>query len=243
MDRAIGQLRTYLKKAGLRENTLLWYCGDNGVPQEGRLDMPLRGHKGQLYEGGLRVPGILEWPAVISRPRTTQVNAVTSDMLPTICDLLGLALPRRPLDGISLKPLLDGTMTVRPQPICFWAYDVRHERKSNPEPYIRRELQEGTTPTATLMNGRYTRTFENYRHPRIRPEDFRGDAAILDNRYKLLVVGEPPATELYDVREDPGEKVNLIAREPTLAKRMEQQLRDWQRSVLTSLTGADYASD
>jgi arylsulfatase A-like enzyme len=93
------------------------------------------------------------------------------------------------------------------------------------------------------MNGRYTRTFENYRHPRIRPEDFRGDAAILDNRYKLLVVGEPPATELYDVREDPGEKVNLIAREPALAKRMEQQLRDWQRSVLTSLTGADYASD
>jgi arylsulfatase A-like enzyme len=243
MDRAIGQLRTYLKKAGLRENTLLWYCGDNGVPQEGRLDMPLRGHKGQLYEGGLRVPGILEWPAVISRPRATQVNAVTSDMLPTICDLLGLALPRRPPDGISLKPLLDGTMTVRPQPVCFWAYDVRHERKSNPEPYIRRELQEGTTPTATLMNGRYTRTFENYRHPRIRPEDFRGDAAILDNRYKLVVVGEPPATELYDVREEPGEKVNLIAREPALAKRMEQQLRDWQRSVLTSLTGADYASD
>jgi len=243
MDRAIGQLRTYLRKAGLRDNTLLWYCGDNGVPQEGRLDMPLRGHKGQLYEGGVRVPGLIEWPAVISRPRVTQVNAVTSDMLPTLCDLLGLALPRRPLDGISLKPLLDGTMTARPQPICFWAYDVRYERKVNPEPYIRGELQEGTTPTATLMKGRYTRTFENYRHPRVRPEDFRGEAAILDNRYKLLVVGDPPATELYDLRQDPGESMNLVNREAVLAKRMEQQLRDWQRSVLTSLTGADYARD
>ena len=63
MDFAICQLRDELRKTGLRDNTLLWYCGDNGVPPEGRLTTPYRGAKGQVYEGGVRVPGIIEWPA------------------------------------------------------------------------------------------------------------------------------------------------------------------------------------
>jgi len=250
LDRAMGQLRRYLKSAGLRQNTLLWYCGDNGVPPEGRLTTPFRGHKGQLYEGGLRVPGIIEWPERIPKPRATEVNAVTSDMLPTICHLLGQPLPPRPLDGISLNPLLEGGMRERPKPICFWHYDQRRELKG--QPYILPELQQGTTPTATLMDGRLTRNFRNYRHPRVKEEDFAGDAAILGNRYKLVAPGErspesgpgpsasSPARELYDVRDDQGETKDLIQVKPEIATDMERQLRDWQRSVLTSLTGADY---
>ena len=237
LDRAMGQLRQYLKSAELRHNTLLWYCGDNGVPPEGRLTTPFRGHKGQVYEGGLRVPGIIEWPAGIPKPRVTDVNAVTSDMLPTICDLAGQLLPSRPLDGISLIPLLEGSMRERPKPICFWQYEQR--RESQGEPYIRPELQEGTTPTATLMDGRLTRNFRNFRHPRVTEEDFAGDAAILDNRYKL-VAPSSPARELYDVRNDQGETKDLMEAKPEIAKDMERQLREWQRSVLTSLTGADY---
>ncbi len=240
MDRALGQLRAWLRKAGLRENTLLWYCGDNGVPPEGRLTTPFRGHKGQLYEGGLRVPGVVEWPAMIPKPRATDVHAVTSDMLPTICDLVELTLPERPLDGISLKGLFEGSMKARPTPICFWSYDTRREVRRNPEPYISPELQEGTTPTATLMDGRYTRNFRNFRHTRIAEEDYGGDAAILDNRYKFLLVGDPARRELYDIRQDPGESRNIIDRHGDLARRLEKQLREWQHSVLRSLTGADY---
>ena len=57
MDRSIGTLRRYLADEGLRDNTIVWYCGDNGIPTSGRATTPFRGQKGQVYEGGVRVPG------------------------------------------------------------------------------------------------------------------------------------------------------------------------------------------
>ena len=248
MDRAIGQLREFLTSEGLRRNTLLWYCGDNGTPAEGVYALTLRGRKGMVYEGGVRVPGVVEWPAGIPRHRATAVNAVTSDMLPTICDLAGEPVPDRPLDGISLKPLIDGGVTQRPKPICFWSFQGGGAAEEAQEPYIDPKLQEGTTPLAKQQAGRFTRNFRNLRYPRIREEDFAGARAILDNRYKLVLDGEQsdsggaaePAKELFDLRADPAEKTNLIAARPDLARDLERQLREWQGSVLTSLTGADY---
>jgi arylsulfatase A-like enzyme len=240
MDRAMGQLRQHLSRAGLRDNTLLWYCGDNGVPPEGRLTTPYRGHKGDVYDGGLRVPGILEWPAGIPKPRTTDVNAVTSDMLPTLCDLAGQPLPERPLDGVSLKPLFEGGMRERPKPICFWQFRQGRQAERKPEPYIAPELQVGTTPTAVMMDGKLTRTFRNMRYPQVREEDLEGPAAILDNRHKLVLAAASPSPELFDLRADRGETRNLAAAQPQRAREMEKKLREWQRSVLTSLTGADY---
>lgn len=243
MDRAIGRLRQYLGDEGLRRNTVLWYCGDNGVPSSGRVTTPFRGQKGTVYEGGVRVPGIIEWPERIPEPRVTDVNAVTSDMLPTICDLVGQPIPDRPLDGISLRPLIDGKLTQRPSPICFWDYSASQETKSGLEPYIDPKLQEGTTPLVKMMDGRLTRNFRNFHHPKITERDFAGPRAILDNRYKLVVDGQPggdSARALFDLLNDQSEKNNLIKAEPEIAKKLDQQLLDWQRSVLNSLTGADY---
>ena len=125
MDRAIGRLRNYLEDKGLRQDTLLWYCGDNGVPGSGRVTTPFRGQKGLVYEGGIRVPGLIEWPERIPEPRVTDVNAVTSDMLPTICDLVGLPLPERPLDGISLQLLIEGENDGETKPDRF--LELQHE--------------------------------------------------------------------------------------------------------------------
>ena len=155
MDRAIGKLRKKLDTEGMRQNTLLWYCGDNGTPAGGIVTTPFRGQKGLMYEGGIRVPGIIEWPERIAKPRVSDVNAVTSDMLPTICELVGQTLPDRPLDGISLKPLIDGEMKERPSPICFWSYKTNRKVKHRPLPYIDPKLQEGTTPLVKMMDGRY----------------------------------------------------------------------------------------
>jgi arylsulfatase A-like enzyme len=241
MDRAMGKLREYLAEQGLRQQTLLWYCGDNGTPNSGSITIPFRGQKGAVYEGGVRVPGIIEWPERISKPRVTDVNTVTSDILPTLCDLTGQPLPDRPLDGISLKPLIDGEMMERPSPICFWNFDTGREGKN--EPYIAAELQTGTTPLVKLMGGIPTRNFRNFHHPKITEQDFTGRRAILGNRYKLVVgggSGEGSAKELFDIRADPAEKANLIENKPEIARRLEQQLRQWQESVLNSLTGADY---
>ncbi len=243
MDRAMGRLRRYLDDEGLRQRTLLWYCGDNGVPSSGRATTPFRGQKGLVYEGGLRVPGIIEWPERIPEPRVTDVNAVTSDILPTICDLVGRPLPDRPLDGISLKALIDGEMTERPEPICFWNYNAGAEMKSGLKPYIGPKLQEGTTPLVKRMDGRLTRNFRNFHHPNITEADFAGPRAILGNRYKLVVdarSGKESEKELFDLSVDQAETNNRIATKPEIARKLEQQLRGWQQSVLNSLTGADY---
>lgn len=243
MDRAIGKLRQYLKAEELRDDTLLWYCGDNGVPLSGRVATTFRGQKGLVYEGGVRVPGVIEWPNRIPKGRVTDVNTVTSDILPTLCELTGQPLPKRTLDGISLVSLLDGEMTQRSSPICFWNYDTGHERKLGQKPWIEAGLQEGTTPLVKMMAGRYTRNFVNLHHPEVTEQDYNGSRAILDNQYKLVVDGEPggkSAIELFDLRNDPAEEHNLISSQPEIARQMQKQLRDWQQSVLTSLTGADY---
>ena len=243
MDRAIGGLRDHLRDTGLRQNTLLWYCSDNGAPSESRFESPLRASKGRVYEGGVRVPAVIEWPERIEQAARSAVNAVTSDILPTICELTGQALPDRPLDGISLVPLFDGLMDSRPKPICFWSFD--QGRDWDTQPYIDPELQEGTTPLVKYMDGRLTRNFRNYRYDAASEGDFRGPRAILDTRFKLVVDGEgaaePSVLELFDMREDPAESRNLGESESANRDRLENELRTWQRSVLQSLTGADYA--
>ena len=244
MDRAIGTLRDHLDEAGLRENTLLWYNGDNGTPRSGLAETPLRGLKGTMYEGGIRVPGIIEWPARIAGPRATDVAAVTSDMLPTLAALAGQPVPDRPLDGIDLGPLIDGRMTSRPAPVFFWSFDVGGLAGRDHDPYLDPALQSGTTPLVKLMDGIATRNFRNIRYPAVDERDFAGARAIMDGDYKLVVDGSRGAgVELFDLREDRAESRNLAASEPAVAADLERRLREWQHAALTSLTGADYRED
>lgn len=123
MDRSIGTLRQGLRRLGLADNTLLWFCSDNGgLPKitPGTV-ADLRGFKGTLYEGGLRVPGIIEWPAMIKSPRVTRYPAGTVDIFPTIADVVGLpdSAMLRPVDGTSLKPLLTRELGGRERPLTF----------------------------------------------------------------------------------------------------------------------------
>ncbi|QDT16421.1 sulfatase family protein [Alienimonas californiensis] len=123
MDRSVGALRAGLREAGFAENTLLWFCSDNGgLPRiEPSPVAPLRGNKGTIYEGGLRVPAIVEWPAAIEPGRVSEALTVTSDILPTVCAAVGVAPPERPLDGVNLLPLLSGAAPEwqRPSPLGF----------------------------------------------------------------------------------------------------------------------------
>jgi arylsulfatase A-like enzyme len=243
MDRAIGVLRKHLASQGLRQDTLLFYCGDNGTSADAALGFPHRGVKGQVYEGGTLVPGLIEWPARISQPRSTQVRACTSDLLPTLCAIVGQPLPERPLDGVDLTAVLRGTMTERPGPLCFWEYDTRQLDRSKAEPWIDPELQKGTTPLVKLMGGKATRDFTNYRHPAITPDDYLGPRAIIEGQFKLVIhdlKAGAARRELFDLAADPAEKSNLFEQRPALAEKLQARLTKWQESVLHSLTGADY---
>jgi arylsulfatase A-like enzyme len=245
MDRAIGTLRKHLAERGLRRNTLLFYCGDNGTSPEAALGFPHRGVKGQVYEGGTLVPGLIEWPARIPEPRSTKARATTSDLLPTLCSIVGRPLPDRPIDGIDFSGVFDGTLTTRPKPLYFWEFDISHLAKSKPEPYIDPELQKGTTPLAKLMGGKATRDFSNIRHTTITDDDYLGPRAIIDGNFKLVIhdgkKADAPRRELFDLEADPAEKRNLLDQQSAVADKLQAELIQWQKSVLHSLTGADYA--
>jgi arylsulfatase A-like enzyme len=243
MDRAIGILRKHLAAQGLRQDTLLFYCGDNGTSADASLASPHRGVKGQVYEGGVLVPGVIEWPARIPKPRRTRLRASTSDLFPTLCSIVGQPLPDRPLDGLDLSSLLDAEMTERSKPLHFWAYNFARFAELECVPYIDPELQKGTTPLVKLQGGKPTRDFSNYRHPAITEADYLGPRAIIDARFKLVIhehTTDGPRRELFDLEADPAERENVIEQNPTVANQLQTRLREWQDSVLHSLIGADY---
>ncbi len=127
LDEQVGRVREKLRELGVEDNTMVWFCSDNGPEgnpgPKGRYwgtAKPFRGRKRSLYEGGVRVPGMLVWPDRVKRARSVDMPCVTSDYFATVLDTLGLNLPSdRPYDGMSLLPMIDGKMRQRSQPIGF----------------------------------------------------------------------------------------------------------------------------
>jgi len=121
IDRSIGTLRRGLRDLGIEQNTLVWYCSDNGgLNIDPDSCGGLRGHKGSVFEGGIRVPGIVEWPGTI-KPAVTGFPASTMDIMPTIVDLLDLPEDSQlgVRDGESLVELFNGGTPRREHPIPF----------------------------------------------------------------------------------------------------------------------------
>lgn len=244
MDRAIGMLRRHLSESGLRDNTLLFYCGDNGTSPDASLGAPHRGTKATVYEGGILVPGLIEWPARIPGPRSTRFRASTSDLLPTLAAITCQPLPKRPLDGMDLTPVIDGTLAERPAALHFWEFNTSSLMKTKPEPYIAPALQQGTTPLVKKVGGKATRDFTNYHQPASTEADHLGPRSIIEGSHKLVVHEQKtgrPLVELFDLDKDPGESTNLASEMPELVQKLQQHLREWQDSVLKSLSGADYS--
>jgi arylsulfatase A-like enzyme len=123
MDKGIGEITAKLRELGIDKKTLVLFTSDNGqvvdlapVASAG----PYRGGKGDMYEGGHRVPFLAWWPGTITPGKTSAQTAMTVDLFPTFLDLAGLPMPaERPLDGISLKETL---LTGKPLPhrLLFW---------------------------------------------------------------------------------------------------------------------------
>ena len=127
LDDVIGRLRDLLKELNVNNNTIFWFTSDNGpVPRhQGRL----RGHKKTFYEGGIRVPGLIEWPDVIHKNRKSKFPVVTNDFLPTVYDILGTnPIDDRPLDGISILPFLQGNVDKRKDDIIWAKAGSRSDR-------------------------------------------------------------------------------------------------------------------
>jgi arylsulfatase A-like enzyme len=203
MDEQIGRLRKDLAAKGIDKNTMIWFCSDNG-PADPMVEIGVgsagsfRGHKHLVYEGGIRVPSLLVWPGVATPGRKVDTRMCSYDYLPTIVDLAGLDFkPKKnyPVDGISLKPAINGKEMVRDTTI-FSAW-------------------------MRLYDGIDRRT-------------------LVGERYKLVIPEESGPPELYDLKNDPFEKNNIVDKFPKIAEAMLLELHAWEESCRLSRDGKDY---
>jgi len=229
-DAAIGRLLAALDNLGLRENTAVVFLSDNGgvyrsylpnpkMPENGAIHLaegatefnnaPLRAGKGSSYEGGIRVPMIVRWPGV-AKPGytcTTPVHAV--DFMPTFFAMAGAKLPAGYVtDGVDLTPLLNGRGRIASRAL-FWYMPF----------YDVRWL---ATPSAIIREGDYKLI------------DFFGDYIDEDRHAEYQPVAR---LELFNLRDDIGERNNLASRMPERAAAMRKKLHAWIRNCGSPVPG------
>jgi arylsulfatase A-like enzyme len=238
MDASMGDLRKGLRKLGVADNTVLWYCSDNGGLKPNSMG-GLSGKKGKLLEGGIRVPAIIEWPAVIKKGSINHVPSNTVDIYPTVLELAGVRLPgNQPvLDGVSLADLIKGELFHRDKPMGFWDFPEkgRSRRARAMLEALRAEQKTGEqkpAPKEGLIDKIYPL------------DDFPGPSAWIAGDWKLHRIpaknGKQVNYQLFNLAKDMAEKKDLVAVQPERLTRMKTELAAWQKSVLSSLNGGDY---
>jgi arylsulfatase A len=212
-DRAISRIVEKLQTMGVRENTLIIYASDNGSYRDDRVGN-LRGKKGSNWDGGIRVPGIFSWPALIPKNRVEKQPAGLVDVLPTLCGLLNLELPQdRMIDGSDLSSLLRGKPDSfkRHQPM-FW-----HLQKSR--------------PIVAMRDGDFSLVANpDYEIPTTNMFQERWIPKVKDGGYKDF--------QLFDLSKDPGQTQNIASDNPELLKKLKAKLLEINQSVMTD--GADW---
>lgn len=243
MDRAFGRLRGEIKTLGLRDDTILWYCSDNGALKKVGSSGGRRGNKGTVHEGGLLVPGLLEWPGRWDAPRIIKEPCVTSDIYPTLLGVTGIKMPNQPrLDGQSLVPLLEGQTFKRNQPLGFWDHPtvgISTPSKQWMDQLLADQAKgiEPNDPERLVLDAAEIKT-------KLPVDKFPGKAAWIDGRWKMLRFEDPKSGdvdwELYDLDADPNEDNTLYAEQPEQVAKMQKAMEDWLESVARSHNGEDY---
>lgn len=245
MDRAFGRLRSALRELDVREETVLWYCSDNGaLPKVGSTG-GRRGFKGQIYEGGLAVPSLLEWPAVFKEPKVVKAPCVTSDIYPTVLGIAGVTMANQPpLDGIDLMPLLTGQVSRRSRPIGFW--DAGVKGIGTPSKAWMDELLAAQKQGEEPEDPARIRPDAGKIEPPQSLSEFPGHSAWLDWPWKLHRIENKRTHdvtwELYNLASDPDESTVLLAEQPERVPEMQGSLEKWLESVVRSLNGEDFAA-
>ena len=237
LDQQVGRLRGELRGMGIAQNTILWYCSDNG----GLVKRSSGGRekKGSIYEGGLRVPAIIEWPARKLKGRTA-VPVSTSDMYPTLLAMAGVKLHApHLLDGIDVSDIIAGTTRKRSKPMGFW-HNIQGGQLTYSDNFLKAIMNKQQAGAPLPHNPQRMRKDVD-EFPQFPEDTAKGHAAWNDWPWKLhRINGE--RFELYNLTEDPMETTDL-SKDPDHTRRFEQmkkELDGWMRSVVRSLNGKDY---
>lgn len=245
MDYAFGKLRDAIADLGIRKNTILWYCSDNGaLPRVGSTGGH-RGHKSDVYEGGLLVPAFVEWPVRIATPRVTEARCNTSDLYPTLLEIAGANVEHQPpLDGVSLVSLIDGGSLPRERTMGFWDYPAAGVRTPSAEwmGELLKAQQSGEEPAPHAFSMQAAQLPD----PPYPADRFPGHAAWIEGDWKLHRIERSEATEgtarweLYNLAADPAEEKDLFESEGQRVGPMKRSLETWLEAVVRSLNGEDY---
>jgi arylsulfatase len=190
-----------LEANGLAQNTLVIFATDNGpwlsYGDHAGSAGPLREGKGTCWEGGLRVPCIMRWPEKIRAGTTSDAMLMTIDLLPTIARLVGAELPKHPIDGLDVWPLLAGEAgATNPHEAYVYFYEIS-------------ELQ-----AVVSGDGRWKLQLPHtYRSLAGRGGGKNGAPTT----YEKKVIKQP---ELYDLANDVSETTDLAARHPEIVQRL-----------------------
>ncbi|MDA7916234.1 sulfatase [Verrucomicrobia bacterium] len=136
LDESVGRLTAHLEKLGIADNTIIILTGDNGgltnnpgKPERITSNMPLRNGKGSIYEGGIRVPGIIKWPGVTEPGSVSNEPIISMDYYPTMLEMAGVRGDEdhnKNVDGFSLVSLLKGPQKQLARQTIYWHYPHYH---------------------------------------------------------------------------------------------------------------------
>jgi len=147
VDESVGRLMAKLDELGLRDNTVVFFFSDNGGYANATSMVPLRGSKGMLYEGGIRVPMIVRWPGKVKPGGVCEEPVIGIDFYPTMLEIAGARQPSgHVLDGLSIVPLLSGKGTLNRKAI-FWHFPAYLEA------YNEKQWPWRTTPAGAIRQG------------------------------------------------------------------------------------------
>ena len=203
LDESLGRIIKTLTDESISENTIVIFVSDNGGHGGVTSNRPLRGAKGMLYEGGIRVPMIVHWPGKTIAGTKFEQPVIGVDLMPTILEMANAKLGRissdQPRDGISLVNVLDGSSEPLADRPVFWHFPA----------YL-----QGTGGGA-----------------RRDPFRTRPAGAVRLGDWKLIEFFETGKVELYNLVEDIGESKNVAAANPDRTALLLEKLRSWRESI------------
>ncbi|MDZ7639426.1 MAG: sulfatase [Bryobacterales bacterium] len=209
LDAAVGVVLDKLKELGLEENTVVLFTSDNGGTQQSSQE-PLRGSKGGYYEGGIREPMLVRWPGVTKPGSVCETPVTNIDFYPTFLAIAnGKPAGDDPLDGESLVPLFGGDRALEDRAI-YWHFPGYLD-----DPVVRgRDPLFRTRPVTAMRKGDWKLLLYH--------EEWQ-----LDGGWEKRDANA--AVELYNLREDVGERADLALANPAQRDAMIREMLAWMK--------------
>lgn len=206
MDKSIGKLLKYLNDEGLAENSFILFASDNG-PYRQASTGEFRGKKSFLYEGGIRVPGIITWPGHVDQNVVSKIPAGFVDLMPTIAAITGSDLPNdRTIDGTNILPVLQGKDFIRDRPL-YWFFYKRYPISA---------LRKGDH----IILGNPAEQYKLTSHPFDSGDQVYFKNAILEE------------FQVYNLKDDPSQQNDLYLGDPVAYESLKMEIIRHQEEII-----------